>query len=118
MAKVYRIENTDGIGPYRSFNGAYFINTDIKLNRPGPYSDIGPEFDTWGSAIENYYFGFESLEALLTWFDSTEELFILKRHNFTCNVYDIPIDVIKRGRCQLAFLKEHKTAMPIEVIPL
>lgn len=72
---IYRVENSEGIGPYCAGNGSMEFSFESShngsKNHPGPFDDEGlAKF--WGkmefSKKEKWKFGFESMEQLLDWF--------------------------------------------------
>lgn len=114
--KVFRIENSDGTGPYRH------SEIGIELCRihggtpkhPRPLDDTDPE----GKHLINflwqdrsYIFGFSSLEQLLAWF--LDELELLAEHGFVVSVYES--SQVVEGKFQVIFIKE---SSPVETIKL
>ncbi len=114
--KVFRIENSDGFGPYRHDKiGSELCRIHNGIPKhPGPFSDK----DSEGKPLINflwqdrsYIFGFSSLEQLLAWF--IEELELLKAYDFVVSVYESSQVVC--GNFQVIFIKE---SGPVETIKL
>ena len=114
--KVFRIENSDGTGPYRhSEIGIELCRIHSGIPKhPGPFDDR----DSNGKHLINflwqdrsYIFGFSSLEQLLAWF--LDELELLAQHEFVVSVYESSQVVC--GNFQVIFIKE---SSPVETIKL
>ncbi len=108
---VYRVEHEEyGIGPYQIRHSG---NVQKFLNRMGAdHSAYGykgdqhpmPAFDGIEDFDTDYdYCGFESMEALVKWFDGY--LLGLARYGFVVRIYDVPDDEVQLGVKQLAFNK-------------
>ncbi len=114
--KVFRIENSNGTGPYRhSEIGSELcrINSGT-TNHPGPSSDKDSEGKPLCNFLwqdRSYIFGFASLEQLLAWF--LDELELLRSHGFVVSVYES--SQVVEGRFQVIFIRESD---PIETIKL
>ena len=108
MKFIYRIENEQGIGPYRGGDPLDFNYTAKHCGPqcPSPWRD--PDFrEFWNSqkwtALEPWQFGFKSMQQLRKWF-SDREIKDLERHGFY--VVAIPISMVKSykiGKKQIIF---------------
>lgn len=103
MITVYRVEDEEGIGPYKSSSSSvveYLRCHNLMWDtHPSILIDAGVYSD-------NYYCGFRNHEQLLSWFDS--KLGILHRHGFKVAAYRVPFTSVALGLSgrQLAFIKE------------
>ena len=114
--KVFRIENSNGTGPYRhSEIGIELCRIHSGIPKhPGPFDDR----DSNGKPLCNflwqdrsYIFGFSSLEQLLAWF--LDELELLAEHGFVVSVYKS--SQVVEGKFQVIFIRE---SSPVETIKL
>jgi hypothetical protein len=106
---VYRIENSAGFGPYRQ---------NIEEN-PNPHNVNMSDFDSLGSSRpipfcdgigkynEKDYFGFDSLDSLIAWFDNL--LPSLEDYGYCVSIYEIDPTFVKFGRHQVAFERARAT---------
>jgi len=112
LVTVFRVENKDGIGPYKGCKGFHSdiwadCTHTITNGRPDPVDD---EIEEWYSLYcegtsEQYVFGFLYLEHLHAWF-SKLELQILTDLGFSIQKYEIDEQNILLGNCQVAFKKK------------
>ncbi len=102
-ARLYRLENASGWGPYNgSFNRTHdvevfihnrqknlthqpSVKTDVKYFKPGMFS------------------AFKSEKQFLTWFDEPHVLADLYRAGFSLVVYTVPKELVRYGKRQVAF---------------
>lgn len=104
MLQVYRVEDEDGVGPYRSdknYVAFALFGGDALSNgaRPCPWYDNLKQFG------DSHFFGFESMEQLLEWFPR-ECLQRLFDAGFRVRVYAVAPDYVMRGGKQVAFIKD------------
>lgn len=119
--KVYRIENTEGKGPY---NGSLTCKNKEVLhtlsNHDGHYSPMyynakGQRIDLWSEHC-HMCCGFTSLGKLLDWFWSTDVLEMLRNNGYFVAIYDCPRWAVLVQSDQVAFDK--KEAKLLETINL
>ena len=106
---VYRVENTDGVGPYwgkiRDWYNKSRCRHDIGLNRPGP-GECPKIKSTFGRNVPiDYNFGFYSLASLKTWFPKSDRK-LLKEDGYSISVYKVPKKSYFRATKQCIFIKE------------
>lgn len=103
---VYRIEHdVSGFGPYKHY---YCHHKDVVLTKKYPqlfsekYCPSPDEFDLYDEFDKTYYFGFKSLNDLITWFGHGS---FFKEHDaeFSVVVYDTK-HMLKASK-QIAFKK-------------
>ena len=97
---VFRVENEEGIGPYRNnnlCNGLLNHHNDSE-NNPAPWRD--PFIKR--NMKENEFCGFESLDALFEWF-SDEEIDALELQGYS--IFKTQGIVTVKGEKQLLFKK-------------
>lgn len=104
--RVYRVEDKKGRGPYC---GSGFINyypperhahlQDIDV-RPTPRND-GIDFNS------DDYCGFSSMRKLRSWFYKKDIEWLCGEGKFRIMVYEVPRDLVKRGKKQVCFPKNH-----------
>ena len=105
---VYRVEDSNGTGPYRNWMsiGVYLKYKHAKLTErtPTPPEDGMSVFDDayCSGSTNDYRFGFDSIEALKNWFDE-EDRVKLSDDCFVCSVFEIDDDQVMMGGKQLAF---------------
>lgn len=112
MTTIYRIETFDGYGPYRL---GKIINTSPTFNRPMPFDD-GIPIKATPSVNPTFFCGFDSLDKLLQWFDSLNDLITLKQKEYFVAIYECPEEMVHRGQRQLVFVKNKATFK--DLIPL
>lgn len=103
--EIFRIENPEcGNGPYSAsgvyheyWSSSYYNNAD---KHPTPQEDdmLNDFFNS------EYYFGFESIDSLLKWFDQPKHLFALDELGFVIRVYETEVCYV--GKSQVIFIKE------------
>ena len=103
---VYRMENRNGRGPYRSLSeparwlrdehGISLYDDDL---HPVPPDD-GVPFPPWEGS-----FGFASREALDRWFPK-EARQLLREKGQHVTVYEVPENMVEQGRNQLVFHRD------------
>jgi len=97
---IYRIEDKDNNGPYKSWELRYDLNLSHQDGfHPSLYRDI-PE---WNYQYD-YICGFKDLNQYYNWF-SIDWIQALNKDGFTLNVYDIHPDNILFGSKQICFKK-------------
>jgi hypothetical protein len=109
--KVYRVENSDGYGPYRQFWQCKYDEVtydSMKLNEahfgcskhPTVLADKIQNFSC------NYYCGFASIDSLKNWFDEKWRN-ILNEAKFKVSIYEVASNNIKRAKSskQIVFKK-------------
>jgi hypothetical protein len=112
MAKtlVYRIETSDGTGPYRSM-ATWVELTKLAPNlsqtcterHPTPRSD---GINLWDEPDgEEYRFGFASLDQRDQWFTDPEQVALMTL-GFVTTVYEVDSSYILFGESQLTFHKK------------
>src|SRR5690606_15931047 len=85
----------------------FWIDRFIDINfhddtlHPDPYKE-------GFSYTHNHYFGFSTLDQLISWFGvaGAEGAEVLKQAGFKVEVYDVPNDYVTKGKRQLIFLKD------------
>lgn len=109
--RIYRVEHVEsGVGPYTT---CIEKATDIILkyfnprNQPLPQDDGLIDYD-------GLWFGFESRRQLTDWFPHPI-LPMLERLGFKVMVYEVALADMKRGRRQVAFVKENAVRLNEEV---
>lgn len=93
--KVFRFEDSSGIGPYRSNISSPDIKFD-SFRHPLPYEDSKLSSKTeeygidlkYGTLPEFLRFGFSSLDQLRNWFYSNNMLIELHRAGFVLKIYE------------------------------
>lgn len=116
MRTIWRIQNSQGVGPYHGIGHSDWKAREhsILTGHPDPYEDLGIA-SFWRSlgAVEmrDWKFGFQSLEQLERWF-CKEELQCLANYGF------IPVEVeashVVSGTHQVIFLpKEHPVQLQL-----
>ena len=108
---VYRLERSDGTGPYGIMGAVE--DTNDSAHRPRTHDDDLPYI----YALSHMHFGFADLDALHAWFDD-EALALMADHDVNLTTYDVRVGYIMRGGKQLCFSKDHATltkVLPIEV---
>jgi hypothetical protein len=116
---VYRVENRMGTGPYsRCINLPSYLT--VPERHPTPSQD---GLSSWYNGTDyakmnEYYFGFESLEQLKSWFTGAfEEEFSEHNYNmgegesskyaYGISCYDVPDEDVEIGDSQLVFLRDN-----------
>ena len=108
---IFRVEGSDGNGPYWSMNDEELekiLPRKADKRHPCPGEDGMPS--SW-ELEGDFYYGFQSLEQLLSWFEE-ETLNALERDfDYRIAVYDLPDTHAHsknyiRGYHQVAFRKE------------
>lgn len=102
---VYRVEDSEGRGPYRKRAGYVHEwskdeNGHNDYNHPSPYQDGLPGM--WD--MESYICGFKSKAQLKAWF-SEEELSNLEALGFSIKTFEVPKSDVKVGGKQVIFLR-------------
>lgn len=114
MSVIYRIQNSEGKGPYNlsDLDVRSWIDNTTKHNGdqcPGPWEDEGiAEYwdDLCRRALsKKFKFGFKTLEQMLEWFSETE---IERLKEFGFDVVEIPLEQVSElieGQKQVMFTK-------------
>ena len=110
METVYRIQNREGDGPYRSLGSTDWMTSDHDLERgidrnPAPFEDFGME--TWKPMVDLHsdrlLFGFRTLKQLKKWFNKTERKRLV---TYGYKVYQLQVNrIVGESSKQCAFLK-------------
>ncbi len=131
--KVYRIEDSQGIGMYRSQLAPVCLRSLTDDRHPTPYLDSGlsawwTELAQQGDGLLNmlfgngynteqrkYSFGFDSVAQMRNWLFDDDSLYALSK-DFHVSVYDVESEHVHIGHTQAAFNKEFATCVntPIE----
>lgn len=101
MKWLYRMENCEGIGPYRGGDPLEFNDTHKHCSGqcPSPWRD--PDFKSFWDQLhsrdtyDQWQFGFKSIAQLHRWFDANE-INELAKHGFY--VVAIPIEMVRTYR--------------------
>lgn len=105
---IYRVEHTDGNGPYSS-RGADDTYRSFELRewagslcwKHNDEAHPGPSADGIGYMDEVEVCGFVSRQKLTSWF--REEMEALARFGFKIKVYDVPASAVRKGQRQCVF---------------
>jgi len=98
MARLYRIEDKNGYGPYNGPNrlGYYNLHGDHQSQLRHPL----PERDGINFITQDMRFGFGSIRQMNRWFNRFE-LRALTRHGY--HFFEYEVENIIKGQCQVAF---------------
>jgi hypothetical protein len=105
--QIYRVEHKENkSGPYRQMNNEMeeVLSKHSLYKKPTPRNDLllRPKWIAIpDSTIDNYRFGFESIEQLNDWFEAEEERQMLHRFGFVIRVYEA--DDVLIGMHQVVF---------------
>jgi hypothetical protein len=112
MALVYRIENVEGIGPYRCAPDVRWGDDPPTgwSRHPTPYDDTAL-CSVWSKlycdrAQESYVFGFATETQMLVWFHEPEWLEAMHAAGQSMAVYEVGEFFVRRGASQLVFRKD------------
>lgn len=108
MVKIYRIENSDGVGPYQSYwkvKIGYLVFSTNKLlldhsrddDHPGPGDyDDDVYYEKICECPEHWVYGFTSMRDLRAWFCGSERnwLIILKAAGYNVVTYEVDEDKV------------------------
>ena len=111
--KLYRIENAEGLGPYRrNYPNLWVEVSQEDTSHPLPEEDkrlsrlmkdiTGDSYPSMYDFIE-YYCGFESIEHIINWFTPKELSFL---HEIRFRVVEYECDDVLLGNTQLIFKKD------------
>lgn len=111
--KVYRVQHTNGLGPYRNhienliwrevYDGKASkeierIHDLHTFQRPNPIEDFG-----WKSIDpDEYVFGFETYDQYRSWFTKSCRK-LLAKHDYQLVIFDVPKKHVLIGQSQVAF---------------
>jgi hypothetical protein len=101
MVTIYRVENTDKIGPYQACldpHQAILLQAMLTHHESDRATHPGPYRDGCGYIKENQRCAFESVEHLRDWFRGYGK--ILSQSQFRVNLYRVPRSEVKFGRHQ------------------
>lgn len=109
LRTIWRLENQDGVGPYRS------NNIDVVLFLP-PGSDECPSpladeklsdifWSLCGKGVKEWVFGFSDLGQYKAWFGDEDVQEILAAHQFSLNRYEIEPSFVHEGTNQCMFYR-------------
>lgn len=104
---VYRVENSEGLGPYRG-HGWHPTRHMDKVTHPNPNWDEGM-VEEWHRRVGNHYdsqyvFGFESMDQLNAWFND-QEMSDLMVFGYSIVAFEVADSDVIIGRKQLAFVR-------------
>lgn len=109
MKAVFRVEDSNGKGPYggkeHTWNKGEPHSTDN--GRPSPMSDLVP-YQLLGYGDDMFVFGFSSMQKLLAWF-TTNNLEELYKMGFSIKLYRVP-DYVFESDTQVVFESALKEA--------
>lgn len=109
---VYRVENSDGVGPYYCNSGEWCDGPHTQdTGRPMPYEDIPNS----NHDCKNR-FGFESMDKLMQWF-STSEMNKLYERGFRIVTFEVSREHTLIGAKQLIFIRQYATQVS-DVCPM
>lgn len=116
---IYRIENSEGYGPYRDgpvHSGMWAVNMERHYDNRHPLPSYEfPQWDFWAAALfpegypiyqTEYFCGFKDLDQLFEWFDE-EEIDNLFKLGF--DIYEYEVEFAFIGRYQVMFHKPTAT---------
>lgn len=97
MVKIYRIENASGVGPYQGTMEMDPCEPRRKMSNAhtGESHPSGPEDFPWLYWNGDEFFGFDSAEAAVVWFDVW--LKVLEDDEFSMTEWLVPEFYIQRG---------------------
>lgn len=99
MAIVFRVENSEGIGPYRQNDNLDIIDNMANYNQPIPYRDNGIERDP----LSDELCGFISEVQAYDWF-SNYQLSLLKERGYTLKKLEVK-EITAIGEKQCLFIR-------------
>lgn len=123
--KIYRIENDAEKGV---FHGMGYQSTQIfcdsGLSRdyqakfhPAPWQDSKLKEGLKGRDMDDYHFGFSSIDQLLTWFPNEEVREMLNENSFFVSVYESE-DFVKGNSQSCFILKSAKLEKTLNLVDL
>lgn len=120
--KVYRIEDSEGIGPFVRCTGVvrYWDKTledqeaDPSVNGVSPYSHPNPSAEFGKQIGSSYYCSFKDIEQLLRWFPHGPGREKMQEADFKLRIYET--EDYMEGKRQVVFKKS--TAIPIGLLDL
>lgn len=122
MATVFRIEDSEGRGPYgpnrphseRADQLIYSHNDCEKHPTPWFDGDLGWKISKYEHSRRQQnlpksvlLYGFESMTQLFNWF-SMDDLHTLREIGFVVKTFEVPSEHILRGDCQVVFPLEFR----------
>ncbi len=114
LVTVYRIENTEGRGPYcytTGFCAPITYAYDRGCNHPVPSEDGMTSEEHPYSPPQDFFYGFESLRSLARWFGGLPAL--RTSPEWSLVTYTVPKRDVIFGRSQVAFRKANAVANDI-----
>ena len=105
MAKVWRMQNAEGKGPYDSMWVSDWTSRDHAPwdGHPGPYQDTGFHpiaLEEFGKDTSQWRFGFSSYEQALQWFNQEE---LDKLGSFGFHLVELETTFVHSGDYQVIF---------------
>jgi len=100
VARVYRLQNANGIGPYHGSRHMGTAHSPDEMLRPPGHLEVwthGPQCDG-----NNALYGFGSLDQLNAWF-TDYDLDALSSEGFTVHTYTVAYEYIDHGLKQVRF---------------
>lgn len=104
MASVFRVEKSDGTGPYRTYPTPEQVRIALQPTFMGSEAHPVPSWDGLGDLKPEEVCAFASVEQMKQWFPE-EALPVLAEHGYTCNAYIVPETYVRKGRKQVVFTK-------------
>ncbi len=121
LTRVWRVENTDGIGPYRATtkiredfesSGFHIPLTGNPPERPHPTDDkkLRHFFGNLSRKQQSFWScGFDNVQQYKAWFDTEDVRGMLAADGFKLNSYVAETCHVKFGDKQILFPKAHAT---------
>lgn len=119
MVTVYRVETVDGVGPHTyKFDVGYRLSYAADtLTHPIPFDDFSCgghslgslwEADAYdrGLPISDYYFGFTTMDMLMSWFYNKNDRRLLREAGYQVSIYTCPDDCVINSKKQAVFIKK------------
>lgn len=106
---VYRVQDSDEVGPYRTDHtevSEYFCNKhQDDDDHPAPWAPVLP--GRW----QTRRFGFESIEKLFSWFNGHKDRGLLHDYDFKVTIWEVDAElgILYADEYQVAFSLEHAT---------
>lgn len=107
MATIVRIETRDGVGPYRAPVDWGWDNPNGSRH-PTPYEDrlLRDKWDELGVMRESWFFGFNSEQQMLEWFDEPDWLYAMRDAGLRMTVWEVWPTHVHFGERQAIFRKD------------
>jgi len=104
MTLVYRVETTEGSGPYAAWPNTWGV---VLPRDSGIYDEVShplPEDDGLGYTEDGEKFAFSTVEQFMDWFGFESAILTLEQSGFFLNVYDIPPENLIVGGRQVKYI--------------